>query len=85
MGILETAVIPGILSQKDNMKPFTIQRRLFRHGDNRDNTRTADSGCRQKGASRRKALILYFMDNNPEKFSQYIRWSRIGMVDKIVP
>jgi len=81
----DTAVIPGILSQKDNMKPFTIPKdAYFVMGDNRDNSQDSRFwGVVRKEHLVGKALILYFSwDNNPEKFSQYIRWSRIGWLIK---
>ncbi len=79
----DKAVIPGILSPRDNFGPVTVPRdSYFVMGDNRD--RSYDSrfwGFVKKDDLIGRALVLYFsLNGRPDDLLHVVRWERIGQV-----
>lgn len=74
---LDSRVIPGRLSPRDNYGPVTVpEKSLFVMGDNRDNSHDSRFwGFVEYEEVKGKAFILYWSWNS-DKFSP--RWSRIG-------
>ncbi len=76
----EDSLIPGSLSPRDNLGPFTVPKNsYFVMGDNRD--RSLDSrfwGFVKKEDLIGRALITYISLNSQDDILHYVRWERIG-------
>jgi signal peptidase I len=76
----EDSVIPGVMSPRDNLGPFTVPKdSYFVMGDNRD--RSLDSrfwGFVKKDDLIGRALITYISLNSRDDIFHYVRWERIG-------